>query len=412
VTPDLVVVGAGIVGLSVAWRALGAGLTVTVIDPAPGQGASRVAAGMLAPVTEARAAEAPLTRLGLESARRWPAFAEQLADDAGGADLGLRREGTLQVAFDDDDRRALDELAGVLDLLGLDAERLGGRDCRKLVPLLAPRVRAGLLARGDWQVDPRRAVGALLVAVERRGGTLRAGRAVGLLQARAGRSRVGQPRPPQPRPPRSRPAGAQADGRATLEPGPAGPVAGVSLADGTTVEAGAVVLAAGTALAEPAGSIDGLHLPVRPVKGEILRLAAKPAGCALPLTIRATVQGRVVYLVPRADGETVVGATVEEAGFDRSVRAGAVSDLLRAAIDLVPAVAEYPLVEATAGLRPATPDNAPLIGPTAVAGLHVAGGHYRNGVLLAPITADLVLAGLEQGRLPAEAAAFSAGRFT
>lgn len=374
---DVLVVGAGIIGLSVAWRALGTGRSVVVVDPAPGSGASRVAAGMLAPVAEACAAEAPLTRLGLASVRRWPAFAEELAADAGGAEVGLRREGTLQVAFDDDDRRALDELAAVHQLLGLRSDRLSSRQCRELVPLLTPRVRGGLRVAGDWQADPRRVVDALRVAVAHRGGAVRPAEATGLHRSR-----------------------------------PGGPVDGVVLGDGTVLAASAVVLAAGSGLARLADPIRELRLPVRPVKGEILRLRAEHGDGGLAMTVRATVHGQPVYVVPRLDGEIVVGATVQEAGYDTAVRAGAVLELLRSAVDLVPALGEVPLQEATAGLRPATPDNAPLIGPTVVDGLHVAAGHYRNGVLLAPVTAELVVSALSSGRLPQEAAAFSAGRFS
>jgi glycine oxidase len=373
---DLVVVGAGIVGLASAWRALASGRSVVVVDPAPGQGTSRVAAGMLAPVTEARIAEEALTRLGLAAVERWPDFAEELTADAGGAELGLRREGTLQVAFDADDRRALDELAEVHQLLGLKSERLGSRQCRELVPLLAPQVRGGLLVPGDWQVDPRRVLAALLGAVERRGGVLRGARVVGLRRA-----------------------------------GPGRPVDGVVLEDGTPLSASSVLLAAGTGV-PGVGELPGeLRLPVRPVKGEILRLRSHPPLDGLSMTVRASVRGEPVYLVPRCDGEIVLGATVREAGYDTTVRSGAVLDLLRAAVDLVPALAEVPLVEVTAGLRPATPDNAPLIGPTGVEGLHVATGHYRNGVLLAPITAELVVSALDTGRLREDAAPFAAGRF-
>jgi len=375
---DLVVVGAGVVGLAVAWRAAAAGRSVVVVDPSPGAGSSHVAAGMLAPVTEARAAEAPLTRLGLASVARWPSFAEQVADDAGlpgPTELGLRREGTLQVAFDDDDRRALDELAEVHRILGLDSERLSSRACRQLAPLLSPLVRAGLRVGGDWQVDPRKVVAALTVALVHRNGHLRVSAATALRRR-----------------------------------GPDGAVEGVQLADGSTVDAGAVVLANGVG-----GSLGGmpaeLHLPVRPVKGEILRLRTPPDAVPIPLTVRGSVQGTPVYLVPRSDGEVVVGATMQEAGTDTAVRAGAVLDLLRAAIDLLPALGEAALVESCAGLRPATPDNAPLLGPTSVAGLHVALGHFRNGVLLAPETAEAVVDALDRGSLAAPYLPFAAGRF-
>ncbi|HET9692300.1 MAG TPA: glycine oxidase ThiO [Acidimicrobiales bacterium] len=383
VTPagtDVVVVGGGVVGLSVAWMVRRSGRSVVVVDPAPGAGASRAAAGMLAPVTEASAAETPLTALGLTSLRRWPWFAEELATAAGlagTAALGLRCDGTLQVGFDDDDRRALDELGALHGALGLDSERLTARACRQLVPLLSPRIRGGLLVRGDWQVDPRRVVAALLSALGRAGAAVCRSTAAGLHRR-----------------------------------GPAGPVDGVELDDGSVLGAAVVVLAAATGVHALHGLPPELHLPVRPVKGEILRLAAAPGAVELPLTVRATVRGRPVYLVGRADGEVVVGATSQEAGFDTTVRAGAVLELLEAAVDLVPALGELELREATAGLRPATPDNAPLLGPTAVEGLHVATGHYRNGVLLAPVTAEVAVAALDTGRLPDDMAAFAAGRFS
>lgn len=380
--PDLVVVGAGIVGLSVAWRAAVEGAHVVVCDATAGRKASWVAAGMLAPVTEARAAEAPLTRLGLRSVRQWPVFAQALADDAGLAgtdDLGFRQEGTLQVAFDEDDRRELSQLASVHAALGLHSEPLSGRECRRLVPALDPQVRAGLMACDDWQVDPRRVLAGLRDALARRGGVLRAS-AVRVVRWGPG-------------------------------PGAAGAVEGVVLEDGSTISTRTVVLATGTGgptLELPAE----VALPVRPVKGEILRLRPGPVPApSLPVTVRASVRGHPVYLVPRRDGEVVVGATATEAGSDTSVRAGAALDLLRAAIDLVPGLGELTLAETVAGLRPTTPDNGPLLGPTVLAGLHVALGHFRHGVLLAPVTADAVIGGIATGELLADAAPFHAGRF-
>lgn len=371
---DVVVIGGGVIGLAVGWRATAAGLSVTVCDPTPGQGASWVAAGMLAPVTEARAAEGPLIAAGLASVARWPSFAAALADDAG-TDVALRQEGTIQVAFDGDDQRALADLADVHRKLGLTSEWRSRQECRQLEPLLNPRIRGGLEVAGDWQVDNRAVVTALAAAVAHRGGRIR-------------RALVRR-----------------------LVVGPGGDATSVELDDGTTLAAGTVVLAAGAHSTEMAALPPEVLPPIRPVKGEILRLAADPARPLVTRTVRASVQGRAVYLVPRRHGELVVGATMQEAGFDTAVRAGAVHDLLRAAIDLVPAVEELPLVEARAGLRPATPDNAPVVGATAVPGLVVATGHYRNGMLLAPITADTVVAVLAGGALPAEASAFRTGRF-
>jgi glycine oxidase len=328
---------------------------------------------MLAPVTEATVAESALTRAGLASIARWPTFAADLEADTG-MQVGLRQDGTLQVAFDPDDRRALDELLAVHRQLGLTSEWCSSRRCRELEPLLSPSVRGGLLVRGDWQVDPRAVVVALMEAVTGQGGTLdhRQVRALCLIHDR---------------------------------------VTGVELDDGTVVTAGTVLLAAGARSAGLAGLPPGLTPPVRPVKGEILRLRADPGDPPFARTIRGSVEGRSVYLIARSTGEVVIGATVQEAGFDTTVRSGAVHDLLHAAIDLVPAVEELEFVEARSGLRPGTPDNGPILGSAPVPGLVYATGHHRNGVLLAPLTADAVVAVLGGHPLPVDAAAFSLGRF-
>ncbi|GAA0850900.1 glycine oxidase ThiO [Streptosporangium amethystogenes subsp. fukuiense] len=345
----LLVVGGGVIGLSVAWRAAGRGLKVAVADPAPASGASHAAAGMLAPVSEVTYTEEPLLRLGLASLERWPAFAAELAD-ASGHDLDHRADGTLDVAFGSDDLAALDDLAAFVAKLGLSAERLTGRECRRLEPMLAPAVRGGMLAGGDAWVDPRKVTSALLTALERAGGTLVRARVAGLLTA-------------------------------------AGAVTGVRLATGESVGAERVVLAAGAW----SGSLPGMPPealpPVRPVKGQIMRLRS-PAPI-LRRCVRGVVHGSNVYLVPRGDGEVVLGATQEEMGFDTRVTAGGLWELLRDARELVPGVTELEVAEVVAGLRPGTPDNLPLVGPTIVPGLHMATGHHRGGVLLAPLTADL-----------------------
>ena len=366
---DLAVVGGGVIGLAVAWRAATTGLRVTVVDPAPGGGASWAAAGMLAPVTEVHYGEQALLRLNLAAAERWPAFAAELSD-AAGRPVGYRACGTLTVARDADDLAAIEDLYRFQQGLGLAVERLRGRECRGLEPGLAPGVRGGVLAPGDHQVDNRALVGALLAAVARAGVVLRPARATGL-----------------------RVAGER--------------VRGVLLDGGELLPAGAVVLAAGCW----SGALDGLDPallpPVRPVKGQLLHLRG-PA--AAPLAQR-NVRGVEVYLVPRADGRVVVGATVEEQGFDQRVTAGAVFRLLRAATELLPDVEELELTETVAGLRPGSPDNAPLLGPTGLDGLLVASGHYRNGILLTPVTADAICELLTSGQVPATIAAFSPRRF-
>src|SRR5512144_1622454 len=366
--PDVVIVGGGVIGLAIAWRAAGRGLRVSVVDPDPGSGASRVAAGMLAPVTEVHYGEERLLALTLASAARYPDFVADLAE-ASGRDPGYRACGTLAVALDADD------LAAFQASLGLAIERLTGRECRRLEPMLAPSVRGGVLVEGDHQVDPRRLVPALLTAVERAGVTMSRAAAAEIVVA-------------------------------------ADRVAGVRLADGTEIAADVVVLAAGCRSAAIAGLPEHVVPPVRPVKGQILRLHGDPRHPFLGRTVRGLVAGSPVYVVPRADGEIVLGATMEEQGYDERVTAGGVYELLRDAHLVLPGISELPLVETAAGLRPGTPDNAPLIGPAQLPGLVLATGHHRNGILLTPVTADAVAELLATGALPDLAAPFAPDRFT
>jgi glycine oxidase len=368
-TGDAVVVGGGVIGLGIAWRAAQAGTAVTVVDQAPGRGASWAAAGMLAPVTEVHYGERPLLGLNLAAADRWPGFAAEL-EEAAGRPVGYRPAGTLAVARDADDNAALEDLYQFQLRSGLQVERLRGRECRQLEPGLHPGIRGGVLAPGDHQVDNRALVEALLVACDRAGVRVVPGRVAELA---AGGDRV----------------------------------TGVVLAGGERLAADAVVLAAGCW----SGSLGGLAaealVPVRPVKGQLLYLRG-PAD--QPLCQR-NVRGLEVYVVPRGDGRVVVGATVEEQGFDTRPTAGAVHDLLRAALELLPDVAELELAETVVGLRPGSPDNAPILGPAGPEGLVVATGHYRNGILLTPVTADAIAELLATGRVPDLIAPFGPDRF-
>ncbi|BCJ60199.1 glycine oxidase ThiO [Micromonospora endophytica] len=326
------VVGAGPVGLAIAWRCAQRGLRVVVRDPAPGSGASHVAAGMLAPVAEAYFGERELTGLLTESAARWPEFAAEL-EAATGVDIGYRTEGTLMVGLTADDLAEARRLWAYQQELGLPVTPLRPSQLREREPALAPRVRGGALAATDHQVDPRRLVPALRLAAERAG--------------------------------------------AVLVPEPVRNLAGVL--------AGVTVVAAGCGAAALTG------LPVRPVKGQVLRLRAPDGGPpGFRHVIRGYADGEQVYLVPRQHGEVVVGATVEERS-DVDVSAGAVLRLLRAAIELLPELAEYDLVETVAGLRPGTPDNAPILGPLPDRpNVLAATGHHRHGIVLTPVTADLI----------------------
>ena len=372
-TPDLVVVGGGIIGLSAAWRCAKRGLDVVVCDPEPGRHATHASAGMLAPVTEAHYGEEALLRLNLASATRWPSFAAEL-EDASGLPVGYRPCGSVAVAFDADDNRALDDLEAYHRRLGLRSERLGSTATRDLEPMLSPRVRGGLAVEDDHNVDNRLVADALIGLAERGSFELR----------RVAVQRV-------------------------LDEG--GRVVGVEAEGGERLHAGQVLLAAGCWSNGIDGVPEAARPPVRPVKGQILRVQGPADPPVLSRNVRGLVRGMHLYLVPRASGRIVIGATVEEQGYDTTVTAGAVHDLLRDATELVPALAELELVEALAGLRPGTPDNAPLVGPTPVDGLLVATGHYRNGVLLAPITADAVADAVGGGEPVEEAAAMDPGRF-
>lgn len=371
---DAVIVGAGVIGLAVAWRAAQRGVRVALVDPEPGSGASHAAAGMLAPVTEAHYGEEKLLRLNLASARRYPEFVAEL-EEVSGTSAGFSAGGTLAVAFDSGDRAVLADLAEFHQRLGLVSERLTGRECRAYEPLLAPDVQSGLLVSGDHQIDNRMLVAALLTAIGRAHVQLHRERVAELLVEHDA-------------------------------------VTGVRLADGRVLHADRVVLAAGCRSTSIPGLPSGVLPPIRPVKGQILRLSV-PSSAApfLSHAVRGVVRGRQVYLVPREHGELVIGATVEEQGFDTQVTAGGVYELLRAAHGLVPDVGELPLMEVRAGLRPGSPDNAPILGATDLPGLIAATGHFRNGVLLAPITADAIAECLVTGQLPEEAAGFVPQRF-
>ncbi|GGS96627.1 glycine oxidase ThiO [Streptomyces chromofuscus] len=374
-TSDVLVIGGGIIGLVTAWRAAQRGLATAVVDPEPGGGAAQVAAGMLAAVTELHYGEETLLGLNLASARRYPDFAAELTDLTG-HDLGYRRCGTLAVALDADDRAHLRELHALQRRSGLESEWLSGRDCRRLEPMLAPGVRGGLRVDGDHQIDPRRLAAALVAACERTGVVFHREWAERLLVDRE---------------------------RAT----------GVVTRAGAELAVGQVVLAAGSLSGRLAGVPEAVLPPVRPVKGQVLRLTVPPPLAPfLSRTVRAVVRGSHVYLVPRESGELVVGATSEELGWDTTVTAGGVYELLRDAHELVPGLTELPLTETRAGLRPGSPDNAPLLGPTGLEGLLLATGHYRNGVLLTPVTGDVMAHVLTTGELPDEARPFTPKRFS
>jgi glycine oxidase len=353
---DSVFVGGGVIGLACAWRAARRGAEVVVIERSehPHAGATGVAAGMLAPVGELTFGERELLELALESARLWPEFAAEL-EEVSGVETGYERCGALHVALDRDEAAQLRRRHDLQRELGLEAEWLAPRACRELEPGLTPSFYGGVHAAGEGTVDPRALSVALLAALSASGVEVRSGREV---------------------------VGGIWDGER---------LAGVRTAGGeegaAEVRADAVVLCNGAWSGATEWLPEAARPPVRPVKGEVLELRTRP-GHEPPA--RAIVASERVYLVPRRDGRLIVGATQEELGFDTTVTAGGVLELLREAYRVLPEIAEMELAGAIAGLRPGTPDNLPRIGPGAVDGLVLATGHFRNGILLAPLSAERI----------------------
>ena len=353
---DAVVVGGGVIGLCSAWRAAERGADVAIVERGdPGAGATRVAAGMLAPVGELSFGEPELLELTLAAAEAYPSFVAEL-EAAAGVEIGYKRLGALHVALDRDEAEQLRRVHGLQRSLGLEAEWLPPRRCRELEPGLNPSFNGGVFAPREAAVDPRRITTALLAALRSSGVDLLGGTTVqeGLFEGRR--------------------------------------LTGVRTDSGTELSAASVVLASGAWSGEASWLPPAARPPVRPVKGQVLELGAigGPPPCERILASER------VYMVPRDDGRLIVGATVEERGFETAVTAGGVHELLREAYRLLPEVAEMELLGAIAGLRPGTPDNLPLVGPGEIEGLILATGHYRNGILLAPHTAEAV-AGLLVG---------------
>jgi glycine oxidase len=378
---DVVIVGGGVIGMAIAWRARQRGMSVTVLErDAAGQGTSRVAAGMLAPVVEVEFGDAGrrLLDLGLRSARMWPAFAAEL-ETSTGEHVGLMATGTLLIARDEDDARELERQLAFRQSLGLAVARLRPSEAREREPALTPTVRLALEAPDDHSVDPRLVLRALRRACDAAGVHVRERSPVARIEL--GRARVHGD------------GGRVGDANGRAGDG-GGRVTGVTLENGERLVAAAVVLAAGPWSEQISGLPPGARVPVRPVKGQLLRLR-DPAG---PGLLRRVVRFRDGYLVPREDGRYVLGATVEERGFELAPTAGGVYELLRDAHELVPGISELEIEELSVGLRPGTPDNGPAIGRGAVDGLIWATGHYRNGILLAPLTAELVVGLLARAR--------------
>jgi len=365
-----VVVGAGVCGLGIGWRLAQAGRAVTVVDRAQaGQGASWAAAGMLAPQVEAEPGEEALLPLMLESQMLWSGFAAEL-ERASGMAIGYRTEGTLVVALDRDDREKLRFRYDYLTSIGRELEWLTGAEARRLEPHLARGVGAAISSPLDHQVDNRAVVAALKEAFLAAGGTLIENAPVEEVLISHGRAH-----------------GVRTQGR--------------------VIDAERVVIAAGAWSRNLPGLPDEVRPPVRPVKGQMLALQMDKAA---PLVSRV-LWAPDAYIVPRGDGRLLVGATVEEMGFDTTLTAGGIFELLRAAWETLPGTYDLPLIETWAGLRPASRDDAPILGETAIDGLIMATGHHRNGILLMPVTAQAISRLILDGTAPPSIAPFSLARF-
>jgi glycine oxidase len=372
---DVVVVGGGVIGLACAWRLAQRGARVAVVERGePGCGATRVAAGMLAPVGELSFGEPELLALTLEAARLFPEFVAEL-EATSGESTGYEQLGALHVALDRDEAAQLRRVHELQRSLELEAEWLPPRKCRDLEPGLAPSLHGGVYAAGEAAVDPRALTRALLAACGQEGVDVYPGSEVrdGIFEG----DRLNGVRT-KTRPTASGHFDAQSTSNRPLD---------------EEVRAETVILASGAWSGAAEWLPEHARPPVRPVKGQVLELRRRDG----EPPARHVLSSERVYLVPRSDGRLIVGATVEEMGFDTAVTAAAVHELLREAYRLLPDVAEMELLDAIAGLRPGTPDNLPLVGPGAVDGLFLATGHFRNGILLAPLAAQTVASLLAGG---------------
>ena len=357
----IAIIGGGVIGLGIGWQLAKAGATVTIYDRSKsGRAASWAAAGMLAPLAEAHSEEPGLLKLGCQSLEHYSQWVTELEADAQ-MSVGYRMEGTLIVGLEPDDTHQLHHLYEAQQNLQLNVNWLPGREARDIESALSPRVTAAIHCNSDYQVDNRLMVTTLQRAYQKRGGVLRENSSVESI---------------------------------VIENGSA---IGVQTQDGFQ-NTDVVILSAGCWSAQMEGIPEAIIPPVRPVKGQMLALRMEE-GIAINSVIR-TVRARAstsVYLVPRTDGRLIVGATSEEMGFDTRLTAGGLFELLRGAWETVPGIYELPVLETWTGLRPGSRDNAPILGKTPIENLIYATGHYRNGILLTPITAyeiaKLVLTG-------------------
>jgi glycine oxidase len=362
---DVVVVGAGIVGLSAGRALASAGARVLVVDRGrPGAEASSAAAGWLAAQSEAEEGS-PLLDLAVRGRERHAALAAELERETG-IDVALSQRGTIELAFSEEEERALDRRREWQRALGLPAESLAADEVRRAEPGVNPAVRRGLLLREDRSVDNARLALALAASAAARGATLFSDRPEAALIVEDGR------------------------------------VAGVK-SGGLALSAPVVIEAMGAWSARLAG--DPSPPPVEPVRGQIVAFDVAPG------TLRHVVCTPRGYVVPRANGRLLAGSTLERVGYDKRVTADGLRTVIGIAVEISPALAVVSMADSWAGLRPGTPDHLPVIGPGAARGLFHATGLYRSGILLGPLVGETV-ARLAMGTDPGiDLAPFSPARF-
>jgi glycine oxidase len=369
-SPTVAVIGAGVIGLAIAWRLAQLGAKVSVFDKgAAGSGASHAAAGMLAAHLEAEPREEKLVALNRASQNLWPAFAAEL-EAVSAIAVDLRTEGTLLLALTGDDQSRLKHVLAFQQSLGLPLEWLTTTEVRRREPHLTPTISGAIFSPQDHQVDNRAVAAALRAAALKAGATLRENAPVERIVT--------------------------SDSRVT----------GIGIG-GETIAADVVILAAGAWSRAIAGLPTASLPPVRPVKGQMLALRMDRQAPLLTHVVWAP----GAYLVPRKDGRLLIGATVEEKGFDPHLTAGGQLALLEATWRALPGIEELPIDEMWVGFRPGSRDDAPIIGASSVPGLVYATGHYRNGILLTPITAEAIAALVLDGEADPRVANFGFERF-
>lgn len=364
------IIGAGVAGLAIGWRLRQAGYNVTIYERGrAGMGASHAAAGMLAASIEAEPGEDSLLRLNLEAQRMWPGFAEELRI-ATFLSVGYRESGTLFMAPEQDDLGHLEHRYEFLRARGLPIEWCEGSELQRREPYLRPRVRRALYSPHDHQADNRALTIALLQACKTSGITIREQTGIDEIVVENG------------------------------------VVTGLRSND-QLISTREVIICAGAWSSQIKGIPEECRPPVFPMKGQMLALQMDTR---LPL-LKHVVWTPRLYMVPRDDGRLIVGATMEDKGFDASLTGGGMLHLLRECWEILPGMEELPLVESWAGFRPTSRDDAPIIGPSGIKGLTYATGQHRNGILLTPLLADLVRDYIRDGQLPKLAQDFSMKRF-